>query len=167
MVDPNFEGSVVLLCAHSEEGSLGLVVNRPMEIPLSRLLPEEKEFQSYADPLFWGGPVGMDRLHVLHGGDADLEDSLAVGPGIGFGGSLEALAEVWKKGKSVRFFLGYSGWDAGQLEAEMEHGVWHVAPALATDVFGPETAHLWQRLVASSDARYSWLKDQPDDPEWN
>ncbi len=164
--DPNFEGAVVLLVAHSQNGSLGLVVNRPTGVPLARVLEEAAPFGEPETALFWGGPVALVHLHVLHGGSGP-EDSLEVCPGVRFGGDLAAVEAARSAGAPVRFYLGYSGWGEHQLEEEMETDTWLVLPASQERVFDDDPGTLWQRLVAASDRRWSWLDRVPEDPSVN
>lgn len=166
LADPNFEGTVVLLCAHGAEGSLGLVLNRPVDLRLDQVISDPGPFRDGAPRMYWGGPVGMDRLHVLHGGAAG-PSSMAVCAGVTFGGDLEELARLHAGAAPVRFFLGYSGWDASQLDAELADSVWRVAPASAETVFDPDPPSLWKRLVAAQDPHYRWLRHAPADPRVN
>lgn len=165
--DPNFEGTVVLLCAHSEEGSLGVVLNRPTEISVPSLLDSDHHFQGLEQNVYWGGPVGLNRLNVLHGGSATVTDSLEVCPGVAFGGEIDSLQDGWKSGLPLRFYLGYSGWESGQLEGEIAADVWRVLPASAPLVFEQDPTRLWQMLTAEQDQHYSWMKNLPDHPADN
>ncbi len=167
LTDPHFEEAVVLLCAHDPEGSLGLILNRPLELPLSQLLPDCDELESLAHDLSWGGPVSIEKLHALHGGDAGLAECFQVCPGVEFGGVLEDLLLVHESGSPLRFFLGYTGWDAGQLEGEMESGTWRLHPGSAALTFDPEPASLWARLMARQDPELRWLQHRPEDPGSN
>ena len=171
MVDPNFEGSVVLLCAHDDAGAMGLTLNRPMELSLAEVLGEEPALALREDAVHWGGPVGLDRLHVLH----DLEDeevlALPVGRSLYFGGDLEVVRRVVETGGRMRFFLGYSGWGEGQLEAELEAGAWRILPpdpsGAWSEIWEAPVARQWERLTGGLDARYGWMKQLPDDPRAN
>ncbi len=167
LVDPNFEEAVVLLCAHDEGGSLGLILNRPLDVPLSRLLPDADACAELGMGLSWGGPVALEKLHALHGGPAGLDECIAVCPGVEFGGVLEELLEVHEQGRPVRFFLGYTGWDGGQLDGEMAEGTWRVAPGGPEVAFDPDPAALWGRLMAQQDPGLRWLRHRPDTPEVN
>ena len=141
--DPNFERSVILLCAHDEEGSLGFVLNKPEESLLGELIEWPGESRL---PVFNGGPVQQDTLQVLHR-VADLEGAIEVVPGVFWGGELEVLRECALQGRLVeadtRFFLGYSGWSAGQLEEELKERTWIVSDRLdASLIFHTEPADM-------------------------
>jgi putative transcriptional regulator len=170
MVDPNFEGSVVLICSHDEAGAMGVSLNRPMEITVGELLSEEPALADRADPIGWGGPVGLETLHVLHD-HADDALSMPVADGLRFGGDLELVRAACGAGARLRFFLGYSGWGEGQLEAEMLAGAWRLVPPTAdgrwSEVWEASPTRQWERLVANLDPRYGWMRALPDDPRSN
>lgn len=166
LADPNFEGSVVLLCAHGPDGSMGLVLNRPLSLRVDQVLENPGPFRDASVPLAWGGPVGLEHLHVLHAGPAG-EHSVAVCAGVAFGGEMEELACLHRARVPLRFFLGYSGWEAGQLEEELRSDTWRLVPAQAPDVFEAPTETLWQRLIAVQDERYAWMRHASADPRSN
>ncbi|RMH02562.1 MAG: YqgE/AlgH family protein [Planctomycetota bacterium] len=166
LVDPNFEESAVLLCRHHpEEGAVGLILNRPLGLPLRQLLPDAAGAGDL--DLCWGGPVGLERLHALHGGGPDLAESIEVCAGVAFGGTIEDLLRLRTEGRPVRVFLGYSGWEGGQLERELAEGTWLVHPGGAEAAFDPDPATQWQRLAAAIDPTLAWLRHRPEDPERN
>ena len=167
MVDPNFEATVVLVCKHDAEGALGLVLNRPLEVRAGQVLQEEPGLGGLEEAIHWGGPVGLERLHVLHDAADPEELSLPVAEGIRFGGDLAFLRRAREEGCRLRFFLGYSGWGEGQLEGELEAGAWRVLPPAAAEVWEEPALHQWERLTAGQDKRYRWMNSLPDDPEVN
>ena len=171
MVDPNFEGSVLLLCSHDQEGALGLTLNRPLDVPLSTLLDEEPELSGRVDAVHWGGPVGLERLHVLHDDEDPGGLSFPVAPGLGFGGDMELVRRLHLTGGRMRFFLGYSGWGENQLEGELEAGTWLILPPDPEhewpQVWGEPSPRQWERLVGILDERFRWMQELPDDPQRN
>lgn len=162
--DPNFDGAVVLLCAHSQAGSFGLVLNRPTGVAAEEALPEPGGFAGRGLPLGWGGPVGLDRVHVLHGGPETVPGSEAVLEGVRFGADLAVLAALDAQQTPVRFFVGYSGWQEGQLESELQEGAWRLVPARADRVFPADPVRLWPELMAGLDPGCAWMRDLPPDP---
>jgi putative transcriptional regulator len=165
LTDPNFDSTVVLLCEHNQEGSLGLIVNRPLAVPLKQLLPENQLSAPDAE-IYWGGPVHQDALHALRLGQPAPE-ALEVLPGLHFGGQLEDLSAAMEADETVRFYLGYAGWEIGQLESELAEGAWHVCagdPALA---MSEQLERLWTDLIARAEPELGWLKHIPDDPSCN
>ncbi|MHC4822960.1 MAG: YqgE/AlgH family protein [Planctomycetota bacterium] len=167
MIDPNFDGTVVLICTHDEEGTVGLTLNRPLEVPIEQVLPEAEFLHDAEVPLMWGGPVGNDCLHVLSGPDGDPESVLPILPGVYFGGSLELVRRIFQGDGDLRFFLGYSGWSAGQLDEELAADAWHVVPGVVEEVWTTDWRLMWERLMAKLDPQLSWMKEIPEDPEVN
>ncbi len=169
LLDPNFEDTVVLLCAHEPgQGSLGLVLNRPLpDLRLEDLLGPDQPFGEEAPAVWWGGPVRLEQLHSLWEAPGGEEEGLEVLPGLHFGGPLERLAALRPEGARVRLYLGYSGWSAGQLESEMEQDAWRLLPARKADVFDERPTTLWQRLIARVEPGLSWLEECPEDPSVN
>lgn len=167
MEDPNFEGTVVLLIEHDEHGTTGLTLNRPLEVPLKQVLGELPWLEEGAVPLQWGGPVMVERMHLLSASPAAPGDAIEVLPGIHFGGGLEDLERLHREGEEVRLFLGYSGWSPGQLQAEMNARSWHLLDPHPEEVFAADRRLQWERLMAEVDPRYRWMRDMPEDPEVN
>lgn len=170
MLDPNFDGTVVLICTHDEHGTVGLTLNRPLEVALEDMLPPDHGLATAdgeAIPLLWGGPVGTDCLHLLSSGEAEEGVVLEVLPQVNFGGDLEVAKRVLHRGDELRLFVGYSGWSPGQLEEEMAQEAWHVVPAEAGLVWSRDWRLLWEQVMAKIDPRYGWMTEIPKDPEVN
>lgn len=148
--DPNFVRSVVYLIDHGENGSLGFIVNRPLELPLSELWGDAPGGLSEARIAAEGGPVDKNKGLLLHG-DLALSGAQPMGDGIAVGGNLDAIQQRWATGGDhygPRLFLGHSGWSDGQLEREIEEGAWLVRPGRLDLVFGAQPSDLlWQHLV--------------------
>lgn len=148
--DPNFAQSVILLCDHGPEGAMGLIVNRPLPVPLSDILPDEFRLPRNPSTVHQGGPVQADHLLFLHGiGEPGL-DAHPICASVYLGGDPEVLKRALAAAKApllLRCYLGYAGWAGGQLEAEMAEGAWVLKPARAEDVFGRDTDSLWRRLL--------------------
>ena len=171
MDDPNFHRTVVLIVQHNEQGALGLILNRPLETTIDMVWDQVSEAPCLTDaPLHQGGPC-EGALMVLHG-DMSLSEMQIV-EGVYFTTekeSIEQLAAGDSDERPVRFYVGYSGWSATQLEGELQSGAWLVVPAVADHVFENVT-DLWDTLRrrATLSAAYPWLKpgDIPDDPSVN
>ena len=141
MADPNFSGSVVYICDHSERGALGLVINRPTELSLSTLFDRidlKLEIAPWKDtPVYFGGPVQTERGFVLHVPPGSYSSTLPVTPEISLTTSkdvLEAVAEGSGPQKML-VTLGYSGWGAGQLEGEIAANAWLTVTATPQILF--------------------------------
>ncbi|MFC0185872.1 YqgE/AlgH family protein [Pseudarcicella hirudinis] len=126
--DPNFERSVVLICDHNEQGSFGLVLNHKMSLHLDDVLEEN----IYPDiPLFAGGPVQPNTLHFIHNRPDVIEGGTEILEGLYWGGKFEDVKKLLNNGvltaQDIRCFIGYSGWDSGQLAGELKQDSWIVS----------------------------------------
>jgi putative transcriptional regulator len=152
LVDPNFRRTVVLLLHHDAEFTFGLVLNRPSEIAAENLCASLGiEWRGApAARVGWGGPVQPHTGWVLLGDGrvAGLEDVTEVADDLCFAGSLETLKRVAASPPArTRLFLGYAGWGAGQLEAELTQGAWIVAPLATRFVFEVATESVWDHVL--------------------
>ena len=129
MVDPNFHGSLTYICEHNEQGALGVVVNRPIELDLSTLfeqiglpLPE----RLHSDTVYFGGPVQTERGFVLHTPPLTFNSTLTIGNAVSLTTSKDVLEAVSQGGGPDKFMvsLGYAGWSPGQLEEELKQNAW-------------------------------------------
>lgn len=158
MGDPRFEQSVVLMCAHSGDGAMGLIINKPLpEIGFSDLL-KQLEIGSSTPPrseirVHFGGPVEHGRGFVLHSDDYDSQSgpTLAVGGGFGMTATLDILERIAGGTGPTRAFLalGYAGWGPGQLENEIGRNGWLTADASPDLVFSTDNGTKWSRALKS------------------
>ena len=175
LLDPNFMHRVVLLCRHTEDGAYGLVVNRPSDVTTREVFASHPVLgadDAPAFPIFIGGPVGLDTLQVLHSLPEQISGGIEVAGGVFVGGELEDVAGYVTAGDGaararLRLVLGYSGWGAGQLEAELAEGVWLPAAPDPAHVFVGDGEALWRRVLRSIGGPVEGLWEQPPDPEWN
>lgn len=167
LADPNFARSVVLLCEHGEEGTVGFVVNRATELTLGDLLPE---LNSSNLSIYQGGPVQMDTLHMLHKLPIDLGGN-EISPGVYWGGSYEALQDIIVGGaygpSELKLFVGYSGWSPGQLDKEIEEGSWIVTDLSPQLLFDTSAEDVWKEAIRSLGKEYSYLANLPLNPLLN
>ncbi len=150
ITDGVFDGTVVLLLDADESGSLGVVLNRITEIELSGALPAWSELVSEPQALFDGGPVSQQGAVCLAEPWSTDEEPPGWRPVFGRVGllNLDTPVEIAEGTyRHLRVFAGYAGWDAGQLERELEFDMWHVVPARPADVFDPDPASLWRRVL--------------------
>jgi putative transcriptional regulator len=169
MLDPNFMHAVVLVCDHGPQGTFGLVVNRPLPLRVADLDADVPLLSGRSDRLWSGGPVQRDALQVVHRVAGEVPGAMRIADGIAFGGDPDVLrAAIDGVGaEGVRFVLGYSGWGAGQLDAEMGEDAWVVVPATARRVFDPAPETLWRRVLRAEGGEIAGLADVPPDPSWN
>ncbi len=155
LLDPNFRRSVVLLLRHNDQGTFGLVINRPTEISVRALC--ESQGIAYRGgeelPMMFGGPVEVEKhLLVLHGEDPlpglGTEDEIEVARGVRLVTALSGLAELAGRGaRRFRCYAGYAGWAPGQLESELEEGAWVPLEADAGLVFDEHPENVWERAL--------------------
>src|SRR5690554_7572137 len=124
--DSSFNRSIILLADHTEEGSIGFILNKPLDYTIQDLIPEIKaRFKIYN-----GGPVEQDNLYFIHKVPELIPNSIEISLGIYWGGDFDKVAELIAKNelseKHIRFFLGYSGWETDQLEDELKINSWVV-----------------------------------------
>ena len=162
--DPNFNHTVLFLATHtSDDGAFGYILNRPLEKRVSDLLPDE-DLGPLADvPVFFGGPVGTDKLAFAalrwNAKKGELQCSTHL--------SADQAIEEMKKGRVVRGFVGYSGWSEGQLENELEQKSWINCPPLPSILTHKEPAELWRSILDDLGPYYKLLARMPADPSAN
>lgn len=166
LYDPNFRHTVVLVGEHNEEGALGVVLNRALDVTVGDAVPVLAPLVGADALLYQGGPV-LPRSPVLvaeftHPELADLPVFENVGFLTG-----EVSADVIPGIVRARVFAGYSGWAPGQLEWEMEQDSWIVEPAREDDVFTDNPDLLWSRVLQRKGPEYRRLSRMPYDPTMN
>ncbi len=172
MLDPNFMHTVVLICQHSEQGAYGVVTNRRTKFEVRELLPDHPLLGSSTFPVYLGGPVDHTTLQFVHLLPEEIPGGLSIDGKLWLGGDLDALGRYLSQHRRaavrrVRLFLGYSGWDAGQLESELGTGSWLPAPPALDAIFGEPGETTWRRVVRSIGLDGSGLESQPPDVSWN
>jgi putative transcriptional regulator len=130
MADPNFNETAVLVCQHGQPGTYGLVLNRPSHMPLAEVFdnpPSSIGDLGRPQRIYMGGPVQPEELQVLQVSDKPAPGSFPVATSVNLGGYWGGLKEILEQNpETIRLFLGYSGWAAGQLAQEVEMGAWEV-----------------------------------------
>lgn len=169
--DPNFSRTVVLLCNHNDEGSFGLVVNRKSELKAAELFADTDFFPDYDREVFIGGPVSQSQVFYLCRSRNPIPGLETICDGVQLGMSWETLADAYRTlddpNEDIRFYLGYSGWGAGQLDGEMEQRSWLISDASAPFVFETVEDHIWAKTVKSLGKEYEYLLTAPVDPRRN
>jgi putative transcriptional regulator len=166
--DENFTRSVIFLCSHDAEGSMGFTLNRPFDLSLDQLIDN---IETKNIPVMIGGPVAMDTIHVLHQMPDLITESHRINEQLYWGGNWLAVLEGLRQNKidlnKIRFYLGYSGWSAGQLEQELQEKTWLVTDAHSDIIFNTEVEDCWKRSLIKAGAPYSdWIRF-PNDPQLN
>lgn len=169
ILDSNFERSVIVLCEHDKEGTVGLVLNHRSNITLSDLL-ENVIAEDF--PIYIGGPVQNDALFLLHRAPDKITDSIPICPDIFWGGDLDHVLLLINEGivlpDEIKFFLGYSGWALGQLEEELKQNSWAIHNSFdPTLPFLLEGEDLWKQSLISLGPRYAHVANFPKSPNLN
>ena len=170
LTDDNFSRAVILLCEHEEGiGSVGFVMNKPSILSLGDLVSELDFLDA---EVFVGGPVEQNTLHFVYFGLQLMEESKPLGNDVWWGGDFSELIQLINSKKmnlsQVRFFIGYSGWSPGQLNAELSAQSWIVySDPLSQELFANSSDQLWRSLMKSMGGDFEIQSNYPIDPRLN
>lgn len=166
--DDQFSRSVILLCELNENGSFGVVLNKPIDVDLTTIV-EGVSKNNYSISL--GGPVDSNQLYFIHS-DSTIPDAEKIIDNFYFGGNFDVVREKIKRGEfnaeNLHFFIGYSGWESVQLKEEIEDSCWIVLskPDL-TEILNTDKSTLWKSLVAKFGGKYKSMSEYPLNPSNN
>jgi putative transcriptional regulator len=166
--DPNFERTIILLCEHNDEGTIGFILNKPSLSRLTEILSEVNSFQEIVNI---GGPVQQDTLHYLHK-KKGVNGAVEIVDGIYWGGEFDQIISSLELGEltesDIKFFLGYSGWSPGQLAEELETKSWIVSDQVSTElIFETAPEEMWKKVLKEMGGRFSMFANYPVDPQMN
>lgn len=168
LIDPNFKRSVVLLCEHQGNGSVGFILSRPLNLKLKDAIPEIEEFDA---PLYYGGPVQTDTMHYIHNLGDQIPGSVMIADGVYWGGDFEQVKSMIANGEvspeNFRFFLGYTGWDKKQLNTELNENSWMVKRMDYSNIFQDKPEDLWKSILQGMGGKYKLISTYPEDPSLN
>lgn len=164
-----FNRSVVLLVACSDKGSVGFILNKKVDYPLQDIMADFPDFDA---EVYIGGPVSTDSIYIIHSLGKALSGSLHIKDNLYWGGDFEELKHKIRLGMikpgDVRFFLGYSGWEAGQLEGELEENSWLVADIDDQNVMKAGSRQsMWIENVREIGGKYLLWEHFPENPSFN
>ena len=166
--DSFFNRSIVYLTEHSSKGSVGYILNKKLDIKLSDAVTG---FEGWEESLNMGGPVSPDTLHYLHNLGHIVPGSIKVESNIYWGGDIDSIRNLIKTGTvesgQIRFFLGYSGWSAGQLERELKENSWVTAKVSPEAIMQSRGSDSWKLVLRSLKKKYRIWADFPDSPDMN
>jgi putative transcriptional regulator len=166
--DTFFNRSLVYLTDHNPQGSVGFILNKKLDLKVSAAIAG---FEGWNENLNMGGPVAPDTLHYLHNLGDLIPKSVLVEGNIFWGGDIDSIRELIKIGKikqsQIRFFLGYSGWSAGQLERELNENSWVITRVKSDIIMNNRDDDTWKRVLRSFKNKYRMWADFPDSPEMN
>lgn len=166
--DISFNRSIILLADHNEDGSIGFILNKPLEYTINDLVPEiEAPFKVYN-----GGPAEQDNLYFIHRVPELIPNSLEISLGVYWGGDFNNVAELIANNKiketDIRFFLGYSGWDVNQLENELKNNSWLVTENIyKKDIIAKDYESFWKEKMLEFGEEYSIWSNAPENPNYN
>jgi putative transcriptional regulator len=166
--DTFFNRSIVYLTDHTPEGSVGFILNKKLDIKVKDAI---SGFDTCDEFLNMGGPVAPDTLHYLHTAGELIPKSVSVDGNIFWSGDIETIKNLiaFKKldKSKIRFFLGYSGWSAGQLERELNENSWVIAKVNSNIVLNNSGDDIWKKVLRGFKNKYKMWADFPDSPEMN
>ena len=165
--DPNFLRSVILLCEHNSEGSVGFVLNHKTSYTIEDIIPD---FSGFKNPIYEGGPVELNTLHYIHQ-YPDITGAIEITNNIFWGGEFDEITQrIFAKKiepQKIKFFLGYSGWGESQLNFEMDEKTWIITNATKNFLFSDNDEDLWKMVLKSMGGEYEWIVNAPINPQLN
>ncbi len=167
--DPNFDHTVVLILEHSDDGALGVVLNRPTAAEVADSLPLWHPVAAEPAVLFVGGPVASDAVICLGRGWPG-EKTEGYEPLFGELGTVDLTVDpdaLSSALQAIRVFVGYAGWGEGQLEGEIEAGAWFVVDAHPDDAWSSQPEELWQRVLKRQKGTMAMFANFPSNPAMN
>ena len=166
--DATFGRSVVLLIDHTEEGSMGLIINKQLPIFVNDIIKEFKYIENI--PLYKGGPIATDTLFYLHT-LADIPGAIPISKGLYLNGDFDEIKKYILQGNKVdryiRFFLGYSGWESEQLSTELKENTWLVSKEENAYLMNGDTKDMWKQALEKLGSKYETRSRFPQVPTFN
>ena len=166
--DLSFNRSIVLLTDQTKEGSIGFILNKPLDFTISDLIPEiEAPFKVYN-----GGPVEQDNLYFIHKVPELIPNSIEISLGIFWGGDFSEVSKLIVDNKinekDIKFFLGYSGWELNQLEEELKSNSWVVTKnSYKKSIIEKDYEFFWKEKMVELGGNYSIWSNAPENPNYN
>lgn len=166
--DPFFKRTVILLCDHNSEGSFGFVLNNYIDMNIEEIIDG---IDSINSKISIGGPVKNSNLYYIHTLGEEIEGSVHIFDNVYMGGDYEQLKELIKTDQilpdQVRFFVGYSGWSANQLETELEQKSWFVTELGGQFIMNTNEGNLWKKSLEKFGVKGKVVSNIPLDPSQN
>ncbi len=168
MVDNYFKRSVVIITEKSETGFVGFILNKVVDMKINEAL---NHFENFNHRLYFGGPVQRDNIFYIHTKGEVISGSTKIQNGLYWGGDFEKVAEMVKNNllqeSDIKFFIGYSGWEPGQLEGELESESWIVSEANVDNVMSDNYKNLWGNVLKTMGNEFALLSNFPEHPQLN
>jgi len=168
MMDENFRRTVILIAEHDDEGTIGFVLTRPVDIEIQGLI---SAFPKLKTRVGYGGPVGQDSVHYVHKLGDELKESLPITDGLWWSGDFDQLISMVDLGKvktsDILFFIGYSGWSPGQLDEEIKAGSWIVSSVTVKEVLNDDPKEMWKSSLKPINSNFKVISEMPDSDLYN
>ncbi len=168
LMDNYFKRSIVLITEYSGEGTVGFVLNKPVNMKVHEIVSDFPEINAHVS---LGGPVQTNTLHYVHTLGDIIPNSIKVIENLYWGGEFEVIKKLVESGtlnyENIRFFLGYSGWQSNQLEDELNENAWVVADISPEDIMRPMNKFFWNKTLNKLGKKYQMWANFPENPQMN
>jgi putative transcriptional regulator len=168
LMDNYFKRSIVLLTEHSETGTVGFVLNKPMNMRVNEIITDFPPVDAFVS---LGGPVQTNTLHYVHTLGDIIPGSMKIMENVYWGGEFDVIRRLLESGslnnENIRFFLGYSGWQSDQLEDELNDNAWVVAEISPMEIMTPMNKHFWNKTLNRLGVKYQMWSNFPENPQMN
>lgn len=166
--DTYFKRSIVFITEHSTEGSVGFVLNKQVDLKVQDVI---KDFPEIDAGISIGGPVNTNTIHYIHTMGMTIPESVQVTEDIYWGGNFDVMKDMIASGRvmkyQVRFFLGYAGWGAKQLDGELSENAWLIAELNSDIIMRAEGANIWNQILEKMGNKYQVWANFPENPGLN
>lgn len=168
LLDNYFKRSIVLITEHNEDGTIGFVLNKPVNVKINEVI---ENFPDIEAEVALGGPVSTNTLHYIHTLGDIIPNSVPVLGNICWGGDFDVVERLIASGniqqEQIRFFLGYSGWSPNQLNEELNENAWIVGEITPEEIMRPLNKHFWNKTLSRMGKKYEMWSNFPENPEMN
>lgn len=168
LMDNYFKRSIVLITEYSAEGTVGFVLNKPVNMKVNEIM---SDFPPIDAIVALGGPVQTNTVHYLHTLGDIIPGSIKVLDNVYWGGEFDVIKRLLESGSlhngNIRFFLGYSGWQSNQLEDELAENAWVVSEITAQEIMSPMNKQIWNHTLNRMGKKYQMWSNFPENPQMN
>lgn len=168
LMDNYFKRSIVLITEHNDEGTVGFVLNKPINMKVNEIMTDFPPVNSIVS---LGGPVQTNTLHYIHTLGDIIPGSMKVIDNIYWGGEFDVIKRLLETGslnnENIRFFLGYSGWQSNQLEDELNDNAWVVADIKPEEIMVPMNKIFWNKALHRLGKKFQMWANFPENPQMN
>jgi putative transcriptional regulator len=168
LMDNYFKRSIVLLTEHTDEGTVGFVLNKPVNMKVNEIMADLPAINAIVS---LGGPVQTNTLHYIHTLGDIIPNSMKIIENIFWGGEFDVIKRLLETGslnnENIRFFLGYSGWQSSQLDDELADNAWIVADISPEEIMTPMNKHFWNKTLYRLGKKYQMWSNFPENPQMN